>query len=353
MKNTSNSGADPYSALCKYEIGTIHNVIEAGGTAGKTWKVSASSGDYFLRLRGVRTSSEMRLRFDHGLRDHLIARGVPTASAIQTKSGDKWLQLSGRIYELYRFVVGRSFRPDSEHEIANAAKALAKFHKAASDYKIPSSQKETIAQYTTLGFSNEVSYRMDDPLLQKINMQHVRNLASSNKDRELVDRCIARIERSMQTYAGSEYDRIADWIIHGDYTPANLLFSQDGEVVGIFDFDWSLLGTRCRDVADGLYFFATQSREIDSANIWSLTDAANFDLDRCVNFMKTYQSIAPLNSHEINAIPWAFAGRWFSIRLEGMAKVHKDDRFRFFSRQVEKPMIWLDENWERLKSQII
>ena len=350
----SNISVDPNTVLREYKIGVIHSVTEAGGTAGKTWKVSASSGDYFMRLRGVRTSTEVRLRFDHGLREHLIDRGVPTAAAVRTRAGGQWVHLSERVFELYPFVVGRSFRPDSELEIASAAKALAEFHKAAADFlSSPSAQREIIAQYTTLGFSNEVSWRMDDPRLQINNMLRVRDLAASDRDRELVDRCIARVKRSTATYAGSEYERLIGWVIHGDYTPANLLFSQDGQVVGIFDFDWALPGARCRDVADGLYFFATRPREIDSSDIWSLTDAADFDLDRCVIFMEAYQSIAPLASHEIDVIPWAFAGRWFSIRLEGMAKVHADDRFRFFSRQVEKPLLWLDENWTRLRDKIL
>jgi len=348
----SGDGIDPYTVLCEYKLGTVHSVTEAGGTAGRTWKVATSTGEYFLRLRGVRTSTEARLLFDHGLRDHLIKRGVPTASAIQTKTGDKWLNLSGRVYELYPFVVGRQFCPDSELEIANASKALAEFHRAAADYRSSFAQKESIAQYTTLGFFDEVSDRMDDPRLQMLNMQKVRDLGASDRDRELVDRCIARVERSMQVYAGAEYERLTGWVIHGDYTPANLLFSQDGEVVGIFDFDWALPGARCRDVADGLYFFATRPREIDSSDIWSLTDAADFDLGRCTIFMEAYQGVAPLDPNEVDAIPWAFAGRWFSIRLEGMAKVHEDDRFLFFSRQIEKPLLWLDMNWTRLENQI-
>ena len=45
----------------------------------------------------------------------------------------------------------------------------------------------------------------------------------------------------------------------------------------------------------------------------------------------------------------AFAGRWLSIRLEGMAKVDATDRFRFFSRGVEGPLLWLDRHWEDLR----
>jgi Ser/Thr protein kinase RdoA (MazF antagonist) len=119
--------------------------------------------------------------------------------------------------------------------------------------------------------------------------------------------------------------------------------------VGIFDLDWALPGARCRDVADGVYFFATAPRQIDSASIWSLTDAADFDLDRCAVFLRAYEKEARLDTHEIDAVPLAFAGRWISIRLEGMAKVPEQDRFRFFSRDVKGPLQWLDRHWEELR----
>jgi Ser/Thr protein kinase RdoA (MazF antagonist) len=347
----SNETIGPYIALAEYDLGTVYSITKAGGTAGKTWKVNASSGDYFLRLRGVRTSTETRLLFDHGLREHIIAHGVPTTSAIRTKTG-RWIRLSEGVYELYPYAVGRLFNADSECEIANSAKALAEFHKSALDYKPSSIQKEIIAQYTTLGFSDETSFQIDDPHLQAINMLKMKEIADSDDDQKLIDRCITRVKRSMQKYNDSEYIGLNKWIIHGDYTPANLLFSQDGNVVGIFDFDWAMQGSRCRDVADGLYFFATRPRKIDPSDIWSLTDTADFDMDRCVIFLKAYQRILPLASYEIDFIPWAFAGRWFSIRLEGMAKVHKDERFNFFSRQIEKPLLWLDTNWLQLVKQI-
>jgi len=253
------------------------------------------------------------------------------------------------VYELYPFVVGRPFRPERTSEIAGAARALAEFHRAAAEYRPTVPQREAVAQYTTLGFFDAVSDRMDDPRLQKMNMVEVRGLAPTADDRRRVDRCLARVEQAMEAYAGTAYDRLTGWVIHGDYTPANLLFSEAGEVVGIFDLDWALPGARCRDVADGLYFFATEPREIDSADIWSLTDAADLAADRCALFLRAYQRVVPLMPHEIEAIPWAFAGRWFSIRLEGMAKVERDERFRFFSRDIEKPLLWLDENWTALK----
>ena len=349
----SDDGVDPSAVLREYDIGAVRGLTGAGGTAGSTWRVAASRGEYFMRMRGVRTSTEARLEFDHGLRERLVACGVPTVCAMRTRGGARWVRFGGRAYELYPLVVGRAFRAGDEREIAHAARALAEFHKIAAGYSPPSYQQEAVDQFTTLGFSDGVSDRMDDPRLQVVNLLGVRELAPSAQDRRLVERCIERAEAQVRTYAGAAYDRLAGWVIHGDYTPANLLFSDEGEVVGVFDLDWAMPGARCLDVADGLYFFASEPREIDSADIWSLTDAADFALESCIAFLEAYQQVAPLAPYEVEAIPLAFTGQWLSIRLEGMAKVPKEHRFRFFSRGIEKPLLWLDANWPDLRRQLI
>jgi len=344
---------DPHPVLQQYDIGAVDAIVEAAGTAGRTWKVEAASGTYFLRLRGVRTANEKRLRFDQGLRAHLVVRGVPTVCALASRAGEQWMWHEGGAYELYPYVEGRAYQPDSQQQLVHAAQALAQFHQASADYAPPPDHEETIAQYTTLGFTAAVSDRMDDPRLQKINMQEVKKLAGNAAAGELVDRCIARVEDLAHTYAGPAYECLAGWTIHGDYTPANLLFASAGdEVVGVFDFDWAMPGVRCRDVADGLYFFATRPREIDPSDIWSLTSTAAFCRERCMLFLKSYHAVTPLTADEIAAIPIAFAGRWLSIRLEGMAKVRADERFRFFAREIDEPLLWLDENWASLEGQL-
>ena len=344
--------AKPLSVLAEYGLGDLRSLTPAGGTAGRTWKVATSEGDYFVRLRGVRTSGDARLMFDHGLREHLQANGVPTAAAVSTRAGERWVRRPEGVYELYPFVVGRAFRSGREIEIANAARALARFHEVARDYESPLTETEQIAQYTTLGFSEATSVRMDDPELQRANLSSVLELADCADDRRRVEWAIARVEDLINTYGGPTFDLLTGWVIHGDYTPANLLFSDDGEVLGIFDLDWALPGARCRDIADGLYFFASCPREVDSSDIWSLTEAAEFSPSASVAFLRGYHQSLPLSREEIEAIPRAFEARWFSIRLEGMAKVAEEERLRFFSRGVEEPVRWLDENWGALKEQV-
>ena len=340
----------PPEVLNRYDIGTIASVTAAGGTAGRTWRIESGGGAFLLRLRGVRTSSEPRLQFDHKLRANLVAHGVPTATAVRTRDDLLWVRHYERVYELYPFVVGRAFCPDSLTEVANAAKALAQFHAVGESFAPPQGWQEPIAQYTTLGFSERTSHRLEDPSLQKENVAHLLDLAVDRNQRKQIDWCLERIDGLTARYGPDVYAQLSGWIVHGDYTPANLLFDDEGEVVGVFDLDWSYPGLRCRDVADGLYFFACEPRRIDTADIWSLTDAAVFDAERCAVFLTGYQSVSELSDLEMATIPAAFEGRWFSIRLEGMAKVPAGQRLHFFLRDIQKPLRWLNEHWGELGS---
>ena len=128
-----------------------------------------------------------------------------------------------------------------------------------------------------------------------------------------------------------------------------MVYSPDGKLAGIFDFDWSMRGARCLDVPYGLCFFATEPRDIETSSIWSLTDAAEFTVERCARFLRAYHGAWPLSGDEIDAIPHAFCSLWLSKRLEGIAKVEAHERFRFFARDIEQPLTWMDAYWDQLR----
>ena len=340
----------PEDALAHYDLEPITNIGPAGGTAGRTWKVSTRGPTYFLRLRGARTSTPERLVYDHGLRCHLAKRGVPTAMALRTKQNERWLSLADRVFELYPFVEGCAFDFASKVELASAAQALAQFHEAGKDYQPPAQYPIEVAQYAWLGFCSKASDRMDDPELQAANIEAI--AMASHKSDEIASAkwALTRAERLRDTNAGEPYQRLLGWVVHGDYTPANLLFTPDGQVTGIFDLDWAMPMPRCRDIGDALYFFAGDRRAIDSSDIWRLTEAVQFDFEKCVRFLRAYHEASPLSEDELDAIPYAFEGRWLSIRLEGMAKVPEAERLRFFGRgDIHIPLEWLDEHWQAVR----
>ncbi|NLG29085.1 MAG: phosphotransferase [Chloroflexi bacterium] len=329
-------------ALACYSVGAVTELWAAGGTAGRTWRVTTGDGVWLLRLRGARTSAPARLAFDHGLRAHLVAHDVPTVEAVRTRSGARWCELDGRVFELYPYVEGRPYDATVPGAIEAAGEALARFHLAAVDYAGAQSWSEPIGQYTALGYSNEQSDRLDDPRLLVLQLRALATLADQAGEGALLGRCTARAERLLGSYAGESHQRLARWVIHGDYTPANVTCSALGGVAGIFDLDWAMPGTRCRDLADGAHFFGNWRGPADGGDIWALTAARAWDEAAARRFVRAYASVAPLGADELRTIPPAFSARWLSIRLEGMAKVAPDQRWRFFARDVELPLAWLD-----------
>jgi Ser/Thr protein kinase RdoA (MazF antagonist) len=338
-------------ALAHYEIGEIHEVETAGGTAGKCWRVSSASGRYFLRCRGLRTSSREAVEFDHGFRRHLLAHGVPTAAPLATRSGTtpalapggraSWVLMQGRAFELYPFVEGRPFG-GSRAELIETARALARFHQAAADYPARGTYNPIPMQFAIAAPEVGGSERMDDPELMAAAFErlavHEPALGYAAEQARLLCR----------TYSASVYGALPRWLIHGDYHPGNLLYSDSGRMAGIFDLDWACEHTRSRDLADGVYFFAGRRHEFDGSRIESMTEAVELDIVNATLFLRAYAEEARLEPEEARAIPLALRARWLAARLEGSAKMPPERRVWFITRDLERPLEWLDAHGDEL-----
>jgi len=329
-------------ALANYDIGEVREVQVAGGTAGKCWHVIAATGNYFLRCRGTRTSSREAMQFDHGLRKHLVAGGVPTAEPIAATSGETWALWDGRAFELYRFVAGRAFG-ETQAELADTARALARFHLVAASYPARGSYSPILAQFANAAPGVGGSERMDDPEVMLAAYDHLAGQYPG------LEGAVEQARRLASAYEAGVYDALPRWLIHGDYHPGNLLYSDSGEVAGIFDLDWACEHTRSRDLADGIYYFGgRRAAPFDNASIWSMTDAVEPVFGTATVFVDAYSELAPLSASEVRAIPLALRARWLAERLEGSAKVSPQQRTWFIMRDLERPLEWLDRQGEEL-----
>jgi Ser/Thr protein kinase RdoA (MazF antagonist) len=375
-------------ALAHYEIGEIHEVETAGGTAGKCWRVSSASGRYFLRCRGLRTSSREAVEFDHGFRRHLLAHGVPTAAPLATRSGTtpalapggraSWVLMQGRAFELYPFVEGRPFG-GSRAELIETARALARFHQAAADYPARGTYNPIPMQFAIAAPEVGGSERMDDPELMAAAFERLA------VHEPALGYALQQARRLCRTYSASVYGALPRWLIHGDYHPGNLLYSDSGRMAGIFDLDWACDHTRSRDLADGVYFFAGRRDTrafpqgnarlgFDGSRIESMTEAVELDIVKAALFLRAYAEEARLEPEEARlepeearlepeearlepeearAIPLALRARWLAARLEGSAKMPPERRVWFITRDLERPLEWLDAHGDELVRSVL
>ncbi|NOY79730.1 MAG: phosphotransferase [Kiritimatiellaeota bacterium] len=331
-----------------FELGPVHRWRRHGGTAGKTWKVVTSRGKWLLRLRGVRTSSDRLIAFDHALRRHLLDHGIPTVVPLRRRDGRSFIRIEGRACEVYPFIEGRSLSGAGAPEIAAAARSLARFHAATREF-VGGSDLPPPAQYSTLGVP-ETSPRLEDPILLTRVYEKLAARPGAVRFESAVAATFAWLRRLREEFDDTVWGRLPRVVQHGDYTLANLLFGPNGEVCGIFDLDWACRGPRVRDVADGLFFVAGRRRSpLRPGDIRSLTEPVELDPERCALWLKCYEETAPLGPEEWEAVPLALAARWLSVRAEGMAKVPADERLDFCFGPIAAPLRQLQERWPAIR----
>ncbi len=334
--------------LMPYSLGRPERVTGAGGTAGETYRLETNKGVFFLRLRGARTSGPELVRRDHALRAHLLAHGVPTAAPLATRTGETFVRMDAGVYELYPFVTGRLHRFGDLTELRCLARVLARFHEVTAAYRLELGEPLYLEQFSLSVPGTPGSTRLEDPVCLRAALTGALPLLTA-PERQLVRKMQERVEEIEVHYGPEIYRQLDRYMVHGDFTFANVLFQENGEVAGLFDFDWATFGPRVRDLAEAVHFFASgQSRDNLAGSIWTLTDAPEFNLERSRVFLETYAQALPLDAEEAAAIRWAWQARWLGIHIESMYKVAKNDRGRFLTRDVEKPLRWMDEHADAL-----
>lgn len=312
-----------------------------GGTAGHTWRVESDSGTYFVRVRGLRTASMSRIHFDHGLRQHLHSKGFCAFPPIVNSQGDRFVVRQGKTYEVYPWINGLNYN----HNLITkaripAAQALAKFHGHAATYRAEC--ENLIPQFAHFPSPIKSRPRLDDPaaVLDVIDWM----LNAHAHAHAAIQHARTRVTWLQDAY-NRHYAQLPRTVIHGDYNCFNLLFTPDGEVAGVFDFDWAWRDVRLRDVADLVLFFGTRRETgMDTKSIWSLTTCPHLELNSMTKIAMDYHIASPLTIEERQALPLAILARWVSCRAEGLIKVEPSRRSDFFLHDFEKPFRWYDKN---------
>jgi len=177
------------------------------------------------------------------------------------------------------------------------------------------------------------------------------------------DACLLEHQQSIQkNVAGTlralgvaECKEVVHLVNHCDYHPGNLKF-RNGDITGLFDFDWSKIDARCFDVALAmLYFFADWGEGRDGA----------FDLDQAALFLKAYQrtleggpELAPMSDAELECLPHMInASNLYVLNWtieDFYAREVDPEEYLIYLRHGVQVMRWLGDegNWAALKRTI-
>jgi homoserine kinase type II len=311
---------------------------------------TAANGErhkYFLRKykRGIR---ERELEFEHSVISHLIEEGFElVAKVFQTRDGETYVRRGQGtdevFYAVFDFLPGEDrytwVNPAcSDREVEKAAAVLARFHNAVVGFAPKGERDEPriIELLPTIGKNVAKSAaRNKRTAFDAFLLEHVRPIQGN-------------VAYTLQALRAAGCGAVVPLVNHCDYHPGNLKF-QNGEITGLFDFDWCKIDARCFDVALALfYFFAAWEESRDGA----------FDLDQTGLFLRAYQRtledsarLDPMGDVELECLPHMLdASNLYVLNWtieDFYAKEVDPEEYLIYLRHGVRVMEWLGDEGNR------
>ncbi|MDI9431766.1 MAG: phosphotransferase [Planctomycetota bacterium] len=269
--------------LSHYDVGVVHRVrsLSAGNRRAPKVIVHADKGTFLLKRRPKGRDDAGRVAFAHAVQRHLSARAFPVTSLVPTSDDRKTvLSIENHIYELFTFVTG-SRCDASPKAIADAGRQLAHLHVCLRDFA---------HDYEPFrgSFHDSATVRQHLGMIRSD-----KRTGSLERAAAVTESLIVRYDRSSNRVNRLGYPSWKAQVIHGDWHPGNLLFS-DRKVVGVVDFDSIRIAPPVTDLANGMLQFSIIGASPDPAQ-WP--DA--FDQERLLQFLAGYREVVPLSKRKL------------------------------------------------------
>ncbi|MCJ2083104.1 homoserine kinase [Methylobacterium sp. J-090] len=251
--------------LTAYEIGTLLSYKGiAEGVENTNFFVHTTAGSYILTLYEKRVRAG-DLPFFLNLMEHLAARGLACPQPIRNRHGVALGELCGRPAVIVSFLEGVSVkRPNPDHCRALGG-ALAGLHAAGGDFPMRRDNNLSVDAWEPL-------FRAAEPQADRV--------SPGLADRVRGDLAVLQADWPRGLPSG---------VIHADLFTDNVFFIGD-DLSGLIDF----------------YFACTDAFAYDLAiclNAWCFEADGTFHRDRGAALIAGYESVRPLDTEEVAALP--------------------------------------------------
>jgi Ser/Thr protein kinase RdoA (MazF antagonist) len=207
--------------------------------------VTTSRGKFVLRRHHL---SEAAVAYEHQVLDHLQQRGFPAPRMLTDPAGRAWCTIDGSLYSVYEFAEGycpaHFLWPPTVWRviITQYGRTLGRYHRAIAGL-VPSAHKWNgyrPAEHRRWREGEWFRQALADirPLLQK-------PTAISPIDDSVRSRVDAIEEMLRLESVVEEHSDLSKLVIHGDYSPWNVLF-RPGQPPVVLDFNESRLDLKIR-----------------------------------------------------------------------------------------------------------
>jgi Ser/Thr protein kinase RdoA (MazF antagonist) len=245
-----------------YQLGEIRGCRRVQHGTSSNCIVTTSRGKFVFRRHRL---SETQVAYEHQVLDHLQKRGFPAPRMLANQAGQAWCAIDGSLYSVYEFAEGYCpanflWTPTAWRDIITQyGRTLGEYHQAVAGL-VPSVYKWS--GYRPAGHKR---WREGEwfrraladirPLLQKLTAtKPVDDWTRSRID--AIDRML-RLESVVE-----ERSDLSKLVIHGDYSPWNVLF-RPRQRPFVLDFNESRLDLKVYDIVLATFWFAWRGGHLD------------------------------------------------------------------------------------------
>lgn len=280
-----------------YDLGKLQSLTKAyRGYVNETVFVQTSKGMFVLR-RNHRRLTEEGHRYRHALMSWLREQGFPAPELIPTRTGETLLYYEDRTYEVTRYIAGGEYDPANPHHIVSVGETLARYHRAVMQFAAPPGEPP-------LRYSPHNVMALSERILERDMMGELYDMLRWYDTRAAQLRTLLPEQR---------YNHLPHLVIHGDIHRDNFLFAND-DVVGLLDYDQVAWDARIADLADAIVGFASDCCKQTNIVSWGVYSGP-LNVACASTLVAAYQSILPLTSAEIAALPVVIEILWLQGEL--------------------------------------
>jgi Ser/Thr protein kinase RdoA (MazF antagonist) len=290
------SSEELVKVLSHYDIGVIEQVRPLSGgnrRAPKTVFIS-EQGKFLLKRRPKGKDDLSRVTLAHAVQCHLAERDFPVTSLMATRDGNSTiLQVNNHIYELFRFVTGVRY-DGSAASTAETGRRLADFHRHLADFNcdwqpLNSSfhDSSTVRRHLKTVGTHKV-HGADSTAGRGVHAAGARQ-STTKSLLTLYNESSIRVNRL-------GFDGWRQQVVHGDWHPGNMLFSE-GRLVAVLDFDSIRIAPAVTDLANGMLQFSIIAGRPNPAD-WP----DYFDRERLFQFLSGYREALELDKKKLESL---------------------------------------------------
>lgn len=333
---------DLLKVLDKYKIEVLNIKNENYKVKKGVWWIQTPTGQKIIKKNSI---PKERMNFIIAAIEYLCSRGINMPRIIESKKGEKYVEVDGANYILNEAIKGKAPSSKSKEGLEKIIKELAKFHAASRGFQPPADCKPNILLGTWYDKSSKKMKKLEEYYEQE------KNKSSHNEFGNMILKEFPGFRRKMEAALSNDnhllYDRWVDEIqkttclVHQDFIDGNLIMTDSGKIY-VLDPDSLAIEIPTKDIRKFLNKIMKKRGE--------------WDLNLTVDILKWYQKVNPLEAWQWQVLkstmmyPHLFAGimsKYYQKREETWTESKYVNKLKNII-DIENSKDYIIENFEQI-----